>query len=101
MNAYARVDEMRARWLCPPEPRRGRYKCMICGHQSADVRHFELDLGVICEDCLQEHTLPYDCYPEIGEERRRCSMCGFPCEEEVTIICGRAFCRDCIEEAKL
>ncbi len=87
--------------LCPEEDPEGVYECSLCGLRSAHAKHYGLRNGIVCEFCLEGFRLPFDCYPEEKDETHLCSVCGLPCEEEVTLIGEDAYCSDCVDNALL
>ena len=101
MNAYRIVERMHDAWLVPEDIPNGKHECSICCNRARGVAHYDLGIGIICDDCLKAHLFDYDVYTEIGEEQLRCTECGFVCEEEVIIICGHAYCTDCLRESKI
>jgi hypothetical protein len=101
MNVYRAVERMHEAWLVPEDIPNGKHECSICCNRARGVAHYELSVGIICDDCLKGYRFDYDEYPEIGEERLRCTECGFVCDEEVIIFRGRAYCADCVRESKI
>ena len=99
--SYDTIARIEAAMLWPEEDEEGRYECSVCGLRSAHAKHYGIRGSVIFEFCMDGFLLPYDIYPEEEEEAHVCCTCGFPCEDEVTIIDGDAFCKDCVEDAKL
>ena len=90
-------------YLTPPEDRMGILSCSICGENRRKITYCELhgkglQRITICDDCLDDHTFPYDAYPEFEDMHYMCSLCGKPCENSVTLIDGQAYCRECIQE---
>lgn len=76
-------------------------KCRLCGEKVPLNLLFEIDLGMVCEECVDEHTYTYDVYPEYEDEHLTCCVCGDLCEDQVTLIGRDPYCKDCLEEAKL
>lgn len=101
MNDYDRVNIMRDRWLVPPTPTSGKNKCGICGEKTAYIPYFQLEFGLICDECRAARRKSFDSYPELEEYHYVCRDCGDLCEGAVTIIDKDAYCDTCMQEASI
>lgn len=89
------------RWLTPAEPKAGPCRCKLCGTNYDSIAFFDLAPGVVCEECTDKHTYPFDVYPEIEEMQIQCSICGQECETAAILIDGIAYCPECRDERKV
>lgn len=79
---------------------KNRCTCHMCGEKLPFTSLFELDLGLVCEDCIEENTYTYDVFPEYEDEHYECCVCGSLCEDQVTLIKKDPYCKQCLREAK-